>query len=129
LAVVATVKPIQAEVEVIANPSVAADSISKADLKKIFLGEKSGLGGGSKVVPVLLRQGSDHAEFVSKYLGESPVSLLLAWRGLVMSGEATMPKSFDTDAEVVEYVTSTPGAIGYIDSKTPHKTAKVLEVH
>ena len=120
--------PTQAQVIVIVNPAVAASSISKGELHKVFADGASSLKDGSHVVPVLLRQGPSHAEFVSTYLGTSPVGLVIIWRGLTMSGQGTMPKTFDSEPEVVEYVAHHPTAIGYIGKATPHEGVKVLPV-
>jgi hypothetical protein len=38
------------------------------------------------------------------------------------------PKSLATDAEVVEFVRETAGAIGYIDASTPREGVKVLSI-
>lgn len=119
----------QAQVIVIANPSVKSDSVSKSDLRDVFTGASTSLSDGSHVKPVLLKQGSTNDEFISGYLGKSAAWLLVNWRGLVMSGQATMPKSLDSEAEVVEYVAKTAGAIGYIGKATPHDGVKVLAIH
>jgi hypothetical protein len=58
----------------------------------------------------------------------SPVTLLVAWRSLVMSGQASMPKSFDSESAAVDYVSHTAGAIGYINKATPHDDVKVLSL-
>jgi len=51
-----------------------------------------------------------------------------SWRSLVFSGQATMPKSLDSEAAVVEFVAHTPGAIGYVNKTTAHEGVKVLVV-
>jgi ABC-type phosphate transport system substrate-binding protein len=119
----------RAQLLVIANPSVKADSVSKGELRDVFTGSASSLKDGSRVTPVLLKQGAVHEEFLSAYLGRSAVTLLVSWRGLVMSGQATMPKSFDSEAAMAEYVARTSGAIGYIGKGTAHDGVKVLTVH
>lgn len=128
IAVSLSVVRAQSQVLVIVNPSVQADSISKAELREVFTGAATRLKEGGRVVPALLKEGPAHSEFLSTDLGESPVALLLCWRGLVLSGQATMPKSFDSESAMVEYVAHTPGAIGYIAKATPHDGVKVLTV-
>jgi ABC-type phosphate transport system substrate-binding protein len=113
---------------VIANPSVKAADASKAELKDVFIGGSSSLG-GSHVTPVLLKAGATNDEFLSEYVGKSDSAFRASWRSLVFSGQATMPKSLDTDAAVVEFVAHTPGAIGYIAKSSPHEGVKVLTVH
>jgi ABC-type phosphate transport system substrate-binding protein len=113
---------------VIANPSVKAADASKAELKDVFIGGSSSLG-GSHVTPVLLKAGATNDEFLSEYVGKSDSAFRASWRSLVFSGQATMPKSLDTDAAVVEFVAHNPGAIGYIAKSSPHEGVKVLTVH
>jgi ABC-type phosphate transport system substrate-binding protein len=119
----------RAQVIVIANQSVAASAVSKDDLRKVFSAGESNLKDGSHVVPVLLRQGPTHTEFLTAYVGKSDAGLQICWRGLVMTGQATMPKAFESEEEVVQYVGHKAGAIGYISEKTPHEGVKVLAVH
>ena len=120
--------PVAAQVIVIANPSVKAASVSKAELRDVFTGASSSLNDGSRVVPVLLKQGATHTDFLSAYLGKNDAALRTGWRGLVFSGQAVMPKSLDSEAAVVEYVAHTSGALGYINTATPHDGVKVLTV-
>ena len=37
---------------------------------------------------------------------------------MVFTGNGTPPKQFKTEQELLEYVTETEGAIGYIDAET-----------
>jgi len=50
------------------------------------------------------------------------------WRSLVFSGQASMPKSLDGDAAIVDFVAHNAGAIGYIAKASPHEGVKVLAV-
>jgi hypothetical protein len=51
----------EAQVIVIANASVKASGVSKDDLKDVFTGNATALKDGSRVVPVLLKDGSARA--------------------------------------------------------------------
>lgn len=117
-----------AQVLVIANPGVTADTISKSELRNIFTGAATKLKDGSRVKPVLLKQGPTHAAFVTGDLALSEVGLLVNWRGLVFSGQGTMPRTFEDEAAEVAYVAQTPGAVGYISPATAHNEVKVLQV-
>jgi len=118
----------QAQVIVIANPSVKATEISKNDLRDVFTGNATSLPDGSRVVPILLKAGTTHVEFLQVYIGKSDTAYRAGWRSLVFSGQASMPKSLDTDAAGVEFVAHNPGAIGYIGKASPHEGVKVLAV-
>jgi ABC-type phosphate transport system substrate-binding protein len=118
-----------AQVIVIANPSTKASEVSKSDLRDVFSGSASSFKDAGHVTPVLLKAGTSNDEFLSAYVGKTDSAFRASWRSLVFSGQATMPKSLDTDAAVVEYVAHTPGAIGYISKSSPHDGVKVLTVH
>ena len=117
----------KAQVIVIANNSVKASEVSKNDLKDVFTGASTSLGGGS-VVPILLKSGTANEEFLQAYIGKNDTAYRAGWRSLVFSGQATMPKSVDGDAAVVEFVSHNAGAIGYISKATPHEGVKVLTI-
>lgn len=115
-----------AQLVVIANPSVKAMEISKSELRDVFTGSSSTVG-GTHVTPVL-QSGSLQDEFLNHYIGKSSTAFRATWRGLVFSGQNAMPHTLDSDAAVVEYVAHTPGAIGYIERSTPHDGVKTLAV-
>ena len=117
----------KAQVIVIANPGVKASEVSKNDLKDVFTGASTTLGGAS-VVPILLKAGTAHEEFLQAYIGKNDTAYRAGWRSLVFSGQANMPKSLDGDAAVVEFVAHNNGAIGYISKSSPHDGVKVLTV-
>ena len=118
-----------AQVIVIANASVKASGVSKDDLRDVFTGNATTLKDGSKVVPVLLKDGPANEEFLKAYVGKGDTAYRAGWRSLVFSGQASMPKSLEDDAAAVAFVAHTPGSIGYIDKASPHEGVKVLDVH
>lgn len=118
----------EAQVIVIANPGVKAADVSKSDLRDVFTGAATSLKDGSHVTPALLKGGAANDQFLSAYVGKSGTALLAGWRNLVFSGQASMPKTVDSEAAMVEFVAHTPGAIGYVSKAAPHDGVKVLEV-
>jgi len=127
-AALAMVNRAQAQVLVIANPGVKASDIGKEDLRDVFTGNATSLKDGSRVVPILLKAGTAHEEFLQVYIGKSDTAYRAGWRSLVFSGQASMPKSMDGDTAVVDFVAHNAGAIGYIGKATPHEGVKVLTV-
>jgi ABC-type phosphate transport system substrate-binding protein len=101
-----------AQAVVIANPSVKSSDVSKSDLRDVFTGAAS----------------SFNDEFLASYVGKNEVAFRAGWRSLVFSGQASMPKSFDSDSAVVEYVAHNAGAVGYIGKSSAHDGVKVLAV-
>jgi hypothetical protein len=118
-----------AQAIVIANNSVKASGVSKDDVRDVFTGNATSLKDGSKVVPVLLKDGPSNEAFLKAYIGKGDTAFRAGWRSLVFSGQASMPKSLDDDAAAVAFVAHTPGTIGYIDKASPHEGVKVLAVN
>jgi TonB family protein len=116
------------DVKVVANPSVKTDSISIAELRKIFLAETITFKDGSHVEPVFEREGVVHETFVNSLLKQTSASLHGRYGELVFTGKASMPKSFSSDADVVAYVARTRGAIGYVSASASTDGVKVLDV-
>jgi len=116
-----------ADVKVIANPSVAASSVSAGDVKDVFLLDKDSLG-GSHVEPVLAKGGPIHEAFLKEYLGKNDAALQAFYRSLVFTGKGSMPKALASDADVVAYVAKTKGAVGYVSAGASTDGVKTLQV-
>ncbi|MDP9038923.1 MAG: hypothetical protein M3O02_06555 [Acidobacteriota bacterium] len=117
-----------AQVLVIANPALKAAALSRSELRDIFLGIASTLPDGTPVAPVLLKEGTVHRYFLSRFLGRSDTAFRANWRSLLFSGQAVLPRAFDSETALVEYVARTRGAIGYIGPNAPHERVKVIAV-
>ncbi|MGD0792729.1 MAG: TonB family protein [Terriglobales bacterium] len=128
LIIFAAVNSLAADVKVIANWSVKADTISAGELRRVFLKEKISLADGTHVEPVLEKNGPVHEAFLQEYLGMSEDDLQTYYRTLVFTGRGSMPKAFGSDAEVVAYVARTRGAIGYVSSAASAQGVKTLAI-
>jgi ABC-type phosphate transport system substrate-binding protein len=117
-----------AQVVIIANPSVKAAAISKTELAEVFTGGASSLKDGSRVSPVLLKAGTIQNAFLGEFIGKSDAAFRAGWRSLVFSGQGAMPKAFDSETALMEYVATTPGAIGYVSESTARSKVKTLAV-
>ena len=56
--------------------------------------------------------GATHEAFLSKYLDKNDAACRATWRSVLFAGKGTMPKAFDSDSALVDYVAPTSGAIG-----------------
>lgn len=115
------------DVKVIANSNFSMDSISTRELKSVFLAEKNRLG-GAHVEPVFERGGEAHETFLRQYLGQSDAQLQTYYRTLVVTGRGSMPKELNSDQDVVDYVSQTKGAIGYVSAAASTPGVKTLLV-
>jgi TonB family protein len=116
------------DVKIIANPSVKTDSISVGELRRVFLLQRKALNDGSPVFPALQKSGPAHDAFFRQYLGRDYEEVRTYYQGLVFTGKGSMPKQVGSDAEVVDYVAHTKGAIGYVSPTSNTEGAKCLTV-
>jgi hypothetical protein len=100
-------------VVLVANKGVKISQITIADLRAIFMGTKTRFADGSHAVPVTLKGGPVHEVFLKNYVGEGPEEFRSQWRKVVFTGQGAMPKAFDSESALIEYVAATPGAVGY----------------
>jgi len=116
------------DIKIVANPSVRADSITPAELRSVFLEDRRSLDDGSHVEPVLAKGGAAHEAFLRQYVGKSDDDLRTYYRTLVFTGTGSMPKFLDSDAEIINYVSRTKGAVGYVSIDFPSNGVKVLSI-
>jgi TonB family protein len=128
LTIFASVNSLAGDVKVIANWSVKADTISAAELKRVFLEEKISLGDGTHVEPVLEKDGPVHEAFLQEYLGISEDDLQAYYQTLLFTGRGFMPKVLGSDAQVVAHVARTRGAIGHVSSAASAEGVKTLAI-
>ena len=115
-----------AEVLIIANPSVKEDALSKIEIKQIFFGRNRKWSDGQKIHLAILKQGPVHESFVADYLDRTPDRYSSFWKVAIVSGTGYPPKSFTSEAELLNWVGENQGAVGYISSDTPHDGVKVI---
>jgi ABC-type phosphate transport system substrate-binding protein len=66
--------------------------------------------------------------FSQAVLGKSLEMVESHWQAQVFSGKGTPPKELGSDAAVVNFVRSNPGAIGYVTSGANTDGVKVINV-
>jgi ABC-type phosphate transport system substrate-binding protein len=116
------------DVVLVANKGVQTSEIRNADLRAIFTGEKTRFADGSHAAPVTLRGGAVHEVFLAKHLGESPDEFRAQWRKAVFTGQGSMPKAFDSESSLIEYVAVTPGALGYVSRVSAKDNVKSIAI-
>lgn len=118
-----------AEQIIIVNKGVSINSVDSDTLKKIYLGKKSKWDNGDKIVPVNLNEGPVHENFIKNVVNKSTSQYVTYWKRMIFTGKGIPPKSVPTETDIVNFVSNTSGAIGYIDSATPHDAVKVVQMN
>ena len=115
------------DVQVVANSALTVSELRADELKDIFLGGRTSVGGVG-VEAVFAESGAAHETFLRTYLGKSDTTLRNYFKTLVFTGRGTQPKAFGSDAEVLKYVASTKGAIGYVSASADTAGVKRVQV-
>ena len=108
----------------IANPLRPESSLTREEASRIFLRKQRAWRSGDEAHPIDQGAGSDiHDWFCRTVHQRPPEALLQFWDQQVIYGRGWPPQTAQSDAEVVEYVARTPGAIGYV-----HASARLAGV-
>ena len=102
-----------ADIYVITNSAL---SLSADDIKLIYTGDKE-LAGSRRIRSLDNRAAK--REFLSKVLGLNADRYDSLWTMKCFRDGLTSPLVKDNDSEVIAFVQSTPGAIGYVTSAPP----------
>jgi len=117
-----------AESLLVANFSVSESSVSKGDVKRIFLGKKVKWSDGQKIHAVILTSGAVHEDFIKKYIAKTAYSLSLFWKMAIVTATGIPPKSFNNESDLLKYVAETKGAVGYISVGTANDGVKLISI-
>jgi ABC-type phosphate transport system substrate-binding protein len=112
----------QAGIAIIANKSVTAD-LSATQLAQLYTNRANDLG----FTPVNQSETSIGIYFHDNVVKKSPSQMKAFWSKLVFTGKGTPPKEFASDEEVLAFVSSTPGAIGYVDDTKVNDSVRVIK--
>jgi ABC-type phosphate transport system substrate-binding protein len=114
----APVASAEARFRVIVHPQVKGGQIPRAALSSIFLKQASKWGDGSSVRPVDQSVRSPvRMSFSADVLHQDLVEVQMYWQRQISSGHVPPPVK-TSDEDVVSFVASTPGAIGYVTAGT-----------
>ena len=108
----------EAGYRVIVNAANPVSSLEARDVSRMFRKEMTRWKDGSSVSPVDQRaQSSTRATFSQRVHRKSVPMMAEFWRQQIFSGRNVPPVEKASDAEVLEFVRSNPGAIGYVSER------------
>lgn len=117
----------QADIAVVVSSSTNIDSISKREVKSIYLGKSRKLPNGQFAIPINQPEWTKlYSDFNNKIIDKSTESLNEHWSERKFSGKGTPPRIIDGDASIKRFLNSIPGTIGYIDSASVDSSVKVI---
>lgn len=113
---------------IIANNSVPDDSINRQRLQDIFLGDIGNWANGDRIQLATLRRGDANEAFLRDIIGRTAAQYNTYWKQIVFTGRGVPPQEFNNDDDMINYIASTRGAIGYISQKPESDDIKLIEI-
>jgi ABC-type phosphate transport system substrate-binding protein len=116
-------------VELIANPEVPTESLTRSVVRSIFSMRLTSWPSGMPIRVFVLGDKDDlHAAFSKRILGVFPHQLRRAWNRQIFSGTGQAPEKVGSEREMLDRVSRTPGAIGYISEDMINEQIRTLAV-
>ena len=115
-----------ADVDIICNKSMTENTLHRSEIKDIFLGKKSKWSDGKKIVFVTLKESKVHNAFLRKFIGKTAYQYAIYWKKMVFTGKGSLPRSLTKEKDLVDFVASMKGAIGYVSSETAKDGVKIV---
>lgn len=113
---------------VIVNKNVSATTLSRDEIQQVFLGKKTAWPDGKKITPVIHKGGNVQEVFLKDYMNKTSSQYEAFWKQAIFTGTGKPLKSLSGDEDIVQFVSRTDGAVGYIDADSPHRDVKRLDV-
>jgi ABC-type phosphate transport system substrate-binding protein len=114
----------------IVHPASRVSRIDRKFLAEVFLRRATRWPDDTPIHPVDLGPDAPtRLRFSQEILSRSVASVRSYWQQRIFSGQGLPPPELPGVEDVVSYVVSHPGAIGYVSAGTPLNGAAVLEVN
>lgn len=106
---------------VIVNAANPVDNLSTAELKKLFLSDRSHWDTGKSVAPVMVTGSLERAAFLKTVCRMSDADFSKYFLQAAFTGKsATPPKEVPSVAALKSFIVSSPGAIGFVKALDFH---------
>ncbi len=118
------------DIAVVVHPEVPFDNLTRADLRRILLGEQDSWPSGVPV-KLLLRApiSRERDAAVRDVCGMSEAQFRQHWIAIVFrTNTATAPKIVYSDELALDLVSQTPGALAFLETPITGKNVKVLKI-
>ncbi len=113
---------------VIGNRSVPVSELTEKEVKGIYLGKIKVWDNGIKVYFARLGDDTTTKRFLKHFVKKNPSMFRKYWKRQAFSGGANPPREFKREKDLVQYVSDTKGAVGYISAKYYSDSVKIISV-
>lgn len=116
------------EILVITNNADSITVLTQREIRKIFLGHQTRWQDHSRIIIVTSTNQALNKIFIRKYIRKTPSQFKHWWRKKLFTGEGKLPKSFQNDEDVIQYVAANKGAVGYIFADSAHADVNIIQL-
>ena len=103
---------------VIAHNSIPYDSLSKVEIKNIFLGNKTRWKNKKRIVIVIYSQAPNSNTFLKKYVGKTFIQYRNYWKKQIFTGKGNMPLTTNNITNILEFISKNEGTISFVPANT-----------
>jgi len=115
VAMIAARRPPAVKVVVIVNSANPVSTMRRGQVARMFLREVPAWNNGEEILPVdQLERSPSRITFAREVQGQTVSSLKTYWQERIFSGNESPPPERVSDSDVLTYVRSNAGAIGYV---------------
>jgi ABC-type phosphate transport system substrate-binding protein len=117
------------EVKVVVNEACSVSSLPRAEVSAMLLKKATQWSDGSPVLPVdQAAKSAVRRRFSSRIHGKEVAAVRSYWQQQIFAGRDVPPVELASDDQVLAYVRSHAGAIGYVSQSAGTEGVKVLRV-
>lgn len=115
--------------QLIGNASLPFGSVTRNEARLLFLMRRPQWPDGQAVhVFVLAEDHPQHQSFCKENLQIYPRKLRQAWERRLYSGTGQASLTVESEKEMLQRVSTTPGAIGYLPANKTNNNVKILQI-
>lgn len=115
-----------ADLVVVVNPHTTFNSLTRDELRRIFLGQTSNFPNGDHAIPFDV-YGDYRNAFYQFILVRTPESVENYWANMIFTGKAEPPRQVQLD-EAKQLVATSFGGISYIERSQVDSSVKVINI-
>jgi len=115
--------------KIIVNSENSIDSASASEASRWFLKKTTSWEDGTVIQPIDMSSDSGIREEFTRHIhGKSTSAIKSYWQKLIFSGRATPPVESKSEQDVIDFVRSNIGAVGYIAISTEAENVKTITI-
>ena len=98
----------------VTNPSVSLNRVERMDVRSLYIMRVARWSNGERVILTTLNTSSSEFKSFAHYLGLRTSQLKRRWNHKSFTGIGSQPAQFNDFASMLDYIATTPGAVGYL---------------